>query len=346
MRKVAVVVNQDSGELAERWSAEFAEALQQPFVERGDEVRLWAGPGEGTEAHLQEALETNPDILLIAGGDGSVNSTAQRLIGSPVALGILPCGTLNIAARDLDIPLDPLDAARALAGGEVRPVDLLELAGEVSLCGVIFGVFPQLHRQDDEIHGSVWAKLGQVVRMVKSVTRGEQAPPQLGVRLLADEAGQGTEQLPPEPAQGIAVVSGSYRDRPGYLPLRLDPAEGVATLYRFRHQETLELVEGVLTWLRGSWEEDPQVDMLRGQAFEVSQEGSQTQPALVDGEDRNLPNPVTIKLLPKALRVLAPVPGGSGEGGLNGESAVVPPQSAVIAPVSAVAEPGWLPPQL
>lgn len=311
MRRLAVLVNRESGVLAERWSDEFAGQLLQPFREAGDEVTLRAGAGAEMAGLLEEALAEEPDALLVAGGDGSVNGTARRLRGSQVALGILPCGTLNIAARDLGIPLDPLEAAGALARAEVRAVDLLEVGGQVSLCGVIFGVFPQLHREDDEIHGSIWSKLGQVAWMLGEVTRGRELP-RLGVRVL--EAGgdePGREELEPEPAQGVVVVSGSYRDGPGYLPLRVDPAEGTATAYRFRHRQTGELAAGVLTWLRGNWEQDPQLDLLRGLAFEVGEEGRERLEVLVDGEDMTLPNPVAVRLLPDALKVL--VPRGSEE---------------------------------
>lgn len=82
-----------------------------------------AGAGADLAEVLRAALATRPRMLVAAGGDGTVNATAAAAIEHDLALGIIPNGTLNHFARDLDIPLDPAEAVRVLANGAERRVD-------------------------------------------------------------------------------------------------------------------------------------------------------------------------------------------------------------------------------
>src|SRR6185436_8895899 len=63
------------------------------------------------------------------GGDGTAREVAAGLLGTPVALGVLPGGTANLLAMALGLPRDPVRAAAALAGAQVRSFDV-GLAGE------------------------------------------------------------------------------------------------------------------------------------------------------------------------------------------------------------------------
>lgn len=82
-------------------------------------------PGQGAAS---EALASNPQIILVAGGDGTVRAVIERLAReeNPPALGILPLGTGNLLARNLDIPIGDLKAAtaRAISAASPRPLDV------------------------------------------------------------------------------------------------------------------------------------------------------------------------------------------------------------------------------
>jgi diacylglycerol kinase (ATP) len=74
----------------------------------------------------QRAIEENCEVLFALGGDGTLNVLAEVLAGSGVALAPLPGGTTNVVALALGLPRDPLAAARTLADGAVRELDLGE----------------------------------------------------------------------------------------------------------------------------------------------------------------------------------------------------------------------------
>ncbi len=64
------------------------------------------------------------DLIVIGGGDGTMNAAARALVETQLPLGILPLGTANDLARSLSLPADPLEAARFITTAEPQPVDL------------------------------------------------------------------------------------------------------------------------------------------------------------------------------------------------------------------------------
>ena len=81
--------------------------------EAGDACRL-----------ARQAVAQKIDVVIAAGGDGTINEVIQELAGSETALGVLPMGTVNVWARETNIPLDITGAREVLLHGVTRRVDL------------------------------------------------------------------------------------------------------------------------------------------------------------------------------------------------------------------------------
>lgn len=97
------------------------------------------GPGDGTRI-AREAAAQGYDVVVAAGGDGTVNEVVNGLAGSRTALGALPVGTVNVWVRELGLPLQPRAAAEALLTCQPRAIDLGR-AGDryfLLMCGVGF----------------------------------------------------------------------------------------------------------------------------------------------------------------------------------------------------------------
>lgn len=95
------------------------------LTERGmpTELRLTRRPGHATEL-AREAAVAGYDMVIAAGGDGTVNDVIQSLAGYHTALGVLPMGTVNVWAREMGISLNASEAREILLNGIRRRVDL------------------------------------------------------------------------------------------------------------------------------------------------------------------------------------------------------------------------------
>jgi len=79
--------------------------------------------------------------VVAAGGDGTVNAVLSGLVGSRTTLGVFPTGTMNLFARELDLPVNDLRACwEVIESGTTRDVDLFSANGQVfvQLAGVGF----------------------------------------------------------------------------------------------------------------------------------------------------------------------------------------------------------------
>lgn len=100
---------------------------------RSLEVRFTEHAGHAAEL-AREAVASGFEVVLAVGGDGTANEVAQGLLGSPVAMGLVPHGSGNGLARTLGIPLRrPLMALRALEDAETRLMDVGLADGRVFL---------------------------------------------------------------------------------------------------------------------------------------------------------------------------------------------------------------------
>lgn len=86
-------------------------------------------PGDATQ-YARRAVENGADIVLVAGGDGTINEAANGLVGSAATLAIIPVGTGNILAHQLRMPILSLaaplyvrDVGEALRKGRIQRVD-------------------------------------------------------------------------------------------------------------------------------------------------------------------------------------------------------------------------------
>ena len=78
--------------------------------------------GQGATA---QALARDVDVVLVAGGDGTVRAVAEAISGTGVPLAILPSGTGNLLARNIGLPLgDPAEMIRAALGDFRHPIDI------------------------------------------------------------------------------------------------------------------------------------------------------------------------------------------------------------------------------
>ena len=125
-RKITIIFNPVAGNRRHALLDEVVAAL----AGRGVDISVigTTGPGNATQIAAQAILE-NADIVVAAGGDGTINEVVSGVIGSNVPVGIIPMGTANVLALELGLPRRPVDIAAALTDGHTRPLHLARVNG-------------------------------------------------------------------------------------------------------------------------------------------------------------------------------------------------------------------------
>jgi diacylglycerol kinase (ATP) len=116
MQGVALIYNPVSGQLSARREAALEAALA-VFREAGVTAELFvSNTPTGAITCTKEAIRSGFDTVLACGGDGTVHAILQTLVGTQVALGVIPLGTANALAADLGLIASPAKVASILLG--------------------------------------------------------------------------------------------------------------------------------------------------------------------------------------------------------------------------------------
>jgi YegS/Rv2252/BmrU family lipid kinase len=114
MRRVALIHNPVSGQHSTRRSAILRDALAVLHSAGVETVELETSGQGSARAHVEEAVRRGCDTVIACGGDGTVHEILQCLVGTDMALGVLPFGTANALAQNLGLGTSPVKAVRML----------------------------------------------------------------------------------------------------------------------------------------------------------------------------------------------------------------------------------------
>jgi len=247
---------------------------------------------------LRQAHDQGADLIVVAGGDGTVACAAAVLANTGAALGIIPAGTANLLARDLGIPPDDQSAAiRILTEGHRRDIDVGDIDGHVFLCALMLGSPARLghHREMGRRRGNgiaAWLHFGRA--FLRATVRHRA----LTFRVIVD----GAHHRVRTPALTITV--NALDDTSGRLFGRSHLDAGVLCLYAVRHRSLFAFLRLALRAASGRIADDPAVTILKGEHITIAGPTASLR-VLIDGEEHLLPSPANIALIKKALNVMA-----------------------------------------
>lgn len=168
-RRVRVLWNAAAGRKGGLPTNAVDEQTLRSLLERhrlGAEVRRTESEDE-CRLLTREAVELGYDMVVAAGGDGTIGCVARDLIGTNVVLGVLPLGSIMNIARMLGVPRDLEQAAVALSAERVREMDVGEANGvifyEAASVGLNAAMFREAQHLDEGDYGSplrtIWVAL-------------------------------------------------------------------------------------------------------------------------------------------------------------------------------------------
>lgn len=120
-RRALIIYNPVAGYFPGRRLTRVCQSLSWLGVE--ETIRETAYRGDA-EAFAAAASSKDFDVVVAAGGDGTINEVANGLAGSPLPLAIIPLGTANVLAAEIELPRNVSAIARTIAAGETRRVQL------------------------------------------------------------------------------------------------------------------------------------------------------------------------------------------------------------------------------
>ncbi|HEX8842627.1 MAG TPA: diacylglycerol kinase family protein, partial [Sphingomicrobium sp.] len=119
-----------------------ADKVKATLHEAGIDAEIELIEGGDCAVRARAVAERGDPLLIVGGGDGTVAAAASALVGTETRLGILPLGTLNHFARDLGIPADLGEAAKLIAVGAERRVDVGEMNERIFINNSAIGLYP------------------------------------------------------------------------------------------------------------------------------------------------------------------------------------------------------------
>lgn len=301
-RRFVVVLNEESGTVVRLGKEAVVETVTKAFEEGGIQLEMHAVKAKELRKCLEEAVQSDADALIVGGGDGTVASAATLLAArgktKAMAMGVLPLGTFNLAARDLGMPLDLEEAARALTSAPVAPMDAMELNGRLYLCLMVLGFYPALKMARPEHHG--WW-LVRAFHTLRDSMRHATTFPKLSLDLVQEDGKKFQCRT-----RVALITNNDYAEVFGVLPQRTSLNAGHFTVYVSTHRTRLGLLRSFLAYVLGRWKEDREVKRLQTTELEIHARRKRVLPVMMDGEVEKLELPLRITLRPGVLQVIAP----------------------------------------
>lgn len=140
-------------------------AIHNFFANNHHSADLFHLDGKTDAVELPKKIQAvRPDCVVAVGGDGTIKSVAEHLVDTGIPLGILPAGSANGMARELNIPQDIDGSLQLLIDGQNRPIDCIDVNGELCIHLSDIGLNAQLVRyyQRNNLRG----KLGYLKSVV------------------------------------------------------------------------------------------------------------------------------------------------------------------------------------
>ncbi|MGB0083805.1 MAG: diacylglycerol kinase family protein [Rhodomicrobiaceae bacterium] len=295
--RVHAILNRNAGTMIGFGPEQLEKKLANAFAKAGHCISVeTAEPGDIVE-RLQSAAGKDYDAIIIGGGDGSVNAAATALLGRDMALGILPLGTLNRLARDLDLPLDTDQAIKGLVTTEPHKIDVGEVNGRIFLCNSFIGLPPMVTARRQSLRGRSLAERlsgylalpGEIARTVRRLA------------LLIDDS----ETPRIHRALTVAVSNNPYLEEAHFPPKRGPLDTGRLGLYISKHRTIAQTIWLLLRASLGLWQGDPEFEGHRVRTLTINSKAKRLRVSN-DGEVLSLETPLHYRIRPRALTILKP----------------------------------------
>jgi YegS/Rv2252/BmrU family lipid kinase len=291
-RKVAIVFNPASGGDA---STEHSDKLKAKLEEAGVEFSWFeTTPEDGGKAMARQAVEQGAELVIAAGGDGTVMACATALSGTDVPLAVVPFGTGNLVAANFDIPTDMDDALEIALECRRRRIDLGSHGEDRFVIAAGMGIDAAMLRDTDKRLKARVGPLAYVVSALKSIRRSR-----VGYKLAIDDQAPVTRR-----GQGVMVCNlGRIQ---GGLPILPDavPDDGLLDVGVFRTKTLRDWAAVAISVIARHHGRPPELETFK--ARKITVRTRLPQPVQFDGDTAGPAVELDVEVAPSALTLAVP----------------------------------------
>ena len=294
---ISVLLNRGGGTIAADPS--IADKVAAMLKAAGIDAEIELIDGGDCEVRAKAAAERGDKLVIVGGGDGSISAAASALVDSKTALGVLPLGTLNHFARDLGIPADLDEAAKLIAAGHERRVDVAEMNGRIFINNSAIGLYPLMVR-DRDVQQKRLGRSKRLAMLVASVRTLARFNHQRLTLTVNDEKARVDTPL-------LFVGNNDYRLDIGAAGQRESLDDGQLSVFVMRKNTRRGLIAASIRALFNRAREDDMVSLENVQRLRVDSHRGQLSVSL-DGEVVRETPPLDYRIRKAALRVIASLP--------------------------------------
>jgi diacylglycerol kinase (ATP) len=259
----------------------------------GIELEEAAPDARANASELISRCADHVDMVIVGGGDGTLNAAASGLVYTGLPLGVLPLGTANDFARTIGLPLDPVKAAEVIATGKHQPIDLGEVNGHLFFNVASIGFSAELAGELTEHAKKRWGTLGYGIVAARLLMRSRL------FKAFLDHDGT-TETI-----RTMQISVGNGRHYGGGMTVEENATadDGWLDLYSLEVDHwwrLLRLLPSLRKGTQGQWD-----DVRAFKTTEVTIRTTRPRPVNTDGELSTW-TPARFRIRPKSVRVFIP----------------------------------------
>ncbi len=256
-----------------------------------------AESGDEIFEFTEKAVQSDAEIVVAGGGDGTISAVAGKVLKAGKTLGVLPLGTLNNFSKDLHIPQSLDEAVRVIAESHTKNIDVGEVNGRIFVNNSSIGWYPNIvksREQQQETFGrgkwsaAFWAAL-KILRQ----------HPFLTVK-LKNESGEKIVKTP-----FVFVGNGEYAMDFFNIGRRKHIDDGILSVYFLHKSGRRGLFALVLRLVFGRLRQAKDFEAIDVEEITIETKKKQILVAF-DGEVETMKSPLCYCVHQSALRVIVP----------------------------------------
>ncbi|MDG5813834.1 YegS/Rv2252/BmrU family lipid kinase [Chitinispirillales bacterium ANBcel5] len=231
------------------------------------------------------------DLVIAAGGDGSINAVINGLAKSEVTFGAIPLGTVNLYALQLQIPMEIRAACQLIAEGNTKKIDLGKAGNKYFTClsGIGFDAFV-IKRADTKLK-KILGAAAYILVGITNFFKYSFNP----VILYVDN------QIVPRKGYSVIIGNGKYYSSNLIIYPDASIEDGLLDVIIFKNRSILSIVNYLRGLRKGHLTEHSDIEYYLGKSIKIDKKGKHH--VHIDGEPHGQ-TPLDISIIPKALNVV------------------------------------------